>query len=415
MPAKKASKSRSHSSRAASAPPATAAQSTSSSGPSSRNREEQRWHRTLERQFHLAQQRASSADTRLLPTNLGSTPASQPPLEGALQPAPGHPISPSESGVPQQAPAPATHRPSGRIAPAATYTPTAAGLRWEEGPRPDPPVDVQSIVVATLSNLLASGTWSPAVAPMTQLPPQPSVGSISRHYLDYDCYQDSIHSEDSNWEDEDHRDSEFSEDEGLPPDRPPLTRLFRPALFQSLLHKAKVSTNLADPSVQQAPSSSSLPPEGLFNVQPAAQDFIPCPQLFSEVIQRPWGLLASSRAPNGLDWKLYCSAPNLQDLLQLPSVDAPVAQLTASSVLTGDVADGLRIGELRSFYERTIRLPLEPSGRRRPCRSSTAPPSSGFASCRIIFHLTTSAFTRTLTSWWQPRNTPPLLLWTRPN
>lgn len=100
--------------------------------------------------------------------------------------------------------------------------------------------------------------------------------------------------------------------------------------------------NLAEQPESQAPSTSSLPSEGLFNVQPSSHDFVPCPQLFTEVIQRPWILPGSLPAPTSLDKRLYCSAPNLQDMLQLPSVDTPVAQLTSSSLLTNDVADGLR-------------------------------------------------------------------------
>lgn len=55
------------------------------------------------------------------------------------------------------------------------------------------------------------------------------------------------------------------------------------------------------------------------------------PQLFSELVQQPWELPGSLAAPNSLDKKLYCSVPNLQELLQLPSVDAPVAHLTLSN------------------------------------------------------------------------------------
>lgn len=71
------------------------------------------------------------------------------------------------------------------------------------------------------------------------------------------------------------------------------------------------------------------------------QEFILCPQLFSEVVQRPWGIPGSLASLNGLDKKLYCSVLNLQDLLQLPLVDAPVAHLTSSTVLSNDIADGL--------------------------------------------------------------------------
>lgn len=66
------------------------------------------------------------------------------------------------------------------------------------------------------------------------------------------------------------------------------------------------------------------------------------------MVQCPWGVPSSLAAPNGLDKKLYCSAPNLQELLQLPSVDAPVAHLTSSSVLTNDIADCLQMEDRKA-------------------------------------------------------------------
>lgn len=45
-------------------------------------------------------------------------------------------------------------------------------------------------------------------------------------------------------EDDYPEDFEFSEDEGLMPDRPAFTGLFCPSVFKSLLHKAKVVTNI---------------------------------------------------------------------------------------------------------------------------------------------------------------------------
>lgn len=336
---KRSAKSRSRPARAASAPPASSSRDNSTSlFPS---KEERRRHHALECQFRIAQQKALNVEAGSPPAVAEPASAVQPPLDSGSQSTSVNPVAPSGTAGALSVTVhaePDHHRSSRRVAPSATYTPTAAGLRHGEETHSDQSLDVQSIVAATISRLMASGTWSPAVAPSIQPPSQPPVASTSARYPDYDCYQDSIHSDDSNWDDEDRRESEFSEDEGLLPDRP---RLFRPALFKSLLHKAKASTNLADPPDQQAASASALPSDGLFNVQATAQDFIPCPQLFSEVIQRPWALPSSLPAPNGLDKKLYCSAPNLQEMLQLPSVDAPVAQLTASSVLTNDVADGL--------------------------------------------------------------------------
>lgn len=112
--------------------------------------------------------------------------------------------------------------------------------------------------------------------------------------------------------------------------------------FKSLLHKAKVTTNIVVSDDQSIQQGASHPHDELFTVPKTEQEFIPCPQLFMEVVQRPWVQPSSLLAPNGHDKKLYCSAPNFQGLLHLPSVDAPVASLTSSTVLSNEVADGLR-------------------------------------------------------------------------
>lgn len=78
------------------------------------------------------------------------------------------------------------------------------------------------------------------------------------------------------------------------------------------------------------------------------QDFVPCPDLFSQVIQRPWECPGSLSGPTSHDKQMYCSAPELDAMLQLPAVDDPVATLTSSSVLTGDVGEGLRIEDKRA-------------------------------------------------------------------
>lgn len=139
----------------------------------------------------------------------------------------------------------------------------------------------------------------------------------------------SSHSEGSILEEDYHGDLEFSEDEGMVLDTPASAGLFRPSVFKSLLHKAKLTTNMGVEGISSTQDlDSSNPHNGLFRVPKPEQDFIPCPALFSEVIQRPRnqpGLLAG---PNTHDKKFYCAAPNLDVLLQLPLVDAPVASLS---------------------------------------------------------------------------------------
>lgn len=77
---------------------------------------------------------------------------------------------------------------------------------------------------------------------MAPLPPPQQPGGLEH---DGFSQQDSIHSEDSLLDDDDRGAMEFSDDEGLEPDKPSFTSLFRTSLIKSLLHKAKVSTCLA--------------------------------------------------------------------------------------------------------------------------------------------------------------------------
>lgn len=55
-------------------------------------------------------------------------------------------------------------------------------------------------------------------------------------------------------EEEDLAEPELSEDEGLVPDKPAFAGLFKPLLFKSILHKAKVITHLevAPPITQES-------------------------------------------------------------------------------------------------------------------------------------------------------------------
>lgn len=141
----------------------------------------------------------------------------------------------------------------------------------------------------------------------------------------------------------------MSEDDEILSDKPAFPGLFRPALFPSLLHKAKVATNMGkviDPvsSSQEQPNIS----DSLFKLSQPEHDYLPFPDLFSQVIQRPWNRPGSLSGPSGHDKRMYCAAPKLDALLQLPSVDEPVANLVSSSVLAGDVGDGLKMEDKRA-------------------------------------------------------------------
>lgn len=54
-------------------------------------------------------------------------------------------------------------------------------------------------------------------------------------------------------------------------------------------------------------------------------EVIPSPKFFKDVIQRQWSQPGSIPAPSGMDRKVYTAEQELEDLLQIPSVDAPLA------------------------------------------------------------------------------------------
>ncbi|XP_060547808.1 uncharacterized protein LOC132711896 [Pantherophis guttatus] len=142
---------------------------------------------------------------------------------------------------------------------------------------------------------------------------------------------------------------EFSDDEEVTPERPAFATLFRPAVFKTLLRKAKAATNMGtivNPNLQ---GSSDTQPHGeLFAVPAPDHDYIPCPDLFKEVIKRQWESPGVLSAPSGHDKKLYCADPALEALLNLPSVDPPVVSLSSSAVLSSDAVEVLKADERKT-------------------------------------------------------------------
>ncbi|XP_058021206.1 uncharacterized protein LOC131189221 isoform X2 [Ahaetulla prasina] len=149
---------------------------------------------------------------------------------------------------------------------------------------------------------------------------------------------------------EDVRDLDLSEDEDLSPDQPSFVGLFKPQLFRSLLHKARVSTGLAAPVTSDSvskPSQSSIP---LFEEPALEPEEIPGPRLFQDVLIRQWNVPASGPNPSALDRRLFNLAPEVSKLLQIPVVDSPVAALVSPSVTAGPPEENLKPEDKRSEY-----------------------------------------------------------------
>lgn len=83
--------------------------------------------------------------------------------------------------------------------------------------------------------------------------------------------------------DEDIRDQDLLDDEDLTPDQPSFVGLFKPQMFWSLLHKAKITTHLGSPrSASAAPGDTPAVP--LFKEPVFEAEEIPGPKLFRDVL-----------------------------------------------------------------------------------------------------------------------------------
>ncbi|XP_060542672.1 neuronal membrane glycoprotein M6-b isoform X1 [Pantherophis guttatus] len=137
-------------------------------------------------------------------------------------------------------------------------------------------------------------------------------------------------------------DQELSEDEGLEPDQPSFVGLFCPQMFQSLLFKAQMTTRLGIPTSKPKDSSNIIDSmANLFEEPAVAAETIPAPKLFSDVLQRQWKFPSSGPSPNSLDKKFYNLASEYANLLQIPTVDAPVLALASPSPVLGPPEESL--------------------------------------------------------------------------
>lgn len=135
----------------------------------------------------------------------------------------------------------------------------------------------------------------------------------------------------------------LSEDEGVIPDKPVVTGLFCHKLFKTLLFKAKTMANMGAISGHSEGSMDSQDPSTLLFTEPVTeQEVIASPKLFIDVIQRQWNQPGTVPAPSGMDRRMYTVEQNLEELLKLPTVDAPMANLATTNNLSSDSAEGLK-------------------------------------------------------------------------
>lgn len=92
-----------------------------------------------------------------------------------------------------------------------------------------------------------------------------------------------------------------------------------------------------------------------FFVEPTVEaEVVPAPQFFLDMVQHQWGNLGSGPNPTGIEKRLYNMAPELANLLQLPSVDGPVAALTSATPVAMDAMETLKPEDKR--VEHALRM-----------------------------------------------------------
>ncbi|XP_070806291.1 uncharacterized protein [Pituophis catenifer annectens] len=230
-----------------------------------------------------------------------------------------------------------------KAGPEATFTPTVAGLE-SQGPEMDD--QMKRMISEAIAQGIAAGLQqkrqAAPVAPETPLHQDQHMAS--QHQKDLAMFQgspstpSSMQSKLSLSGDEDY--------EGTDPQPKAFTRLFRPALFKSLLFKAKASAQLGtDPATKE---SALDPSKLLFSELTAEIEEIPSPKLFQDVVQRQWVQLGASPSPSLVDKTFYNMAQDFMETLDPPTVDDPVVALAPSTLLSND--DALKPEDKRGEY-----------------------------------------------------------------
>ncbi|XP_070591367.1 CUE domain-containing protein 1 isoform X1 [Erythrolamprus reginae] len=241
--------------------------------------------------------------------------------------------------IPQAAPSPSPSwtRPEsvgparrGAQPPSATFTPTAAGLRSQQGSWQHMPPDMQELMAEIYSQGVTAGSsqYARRAAPQTRnlwpAPPPSGLGSLS---------EEPVFGEDSD------KEYEFSEDEN-PPEQQPVAGLFKPALFRTLLFKAKQVMNLQGTKTSEedtGKTSASL----LREPQPET-DSIPASHIFIEGVKKPWQYPAAAQGPSNLERKFYTFDEEVEKLLEFPPIDQPVVTLVSSALVPSETGESLK-------------------------------------------------------------------------
>ncbi|XP_070605566.1 titin-like [Erythrolamprus reginae] len=226
---------------------------------------------------------------------------------------------------------------------AAPSTPSAAGVRPKETQEPEISPQMRLIISQAIAQGIAAGIQQKQQAASSAPTNQgQSIASDNSRDLPVPqrphCPASSIHTPESLWGDEEQKELMVSED-GVAPNRPAFTGLFNPALFKTLLYKAKTTAGVG----ADADTSLDLSdPNILVFSEPAIdKEEIPTPKLFLDVVQRQWAQTSVHHAASGREKQLYNVALNLTEVLQVPKIDRPVVALASPTFVSNDTDDAL--------------------------------------------------------------------------
>lgn len=185
---------------------------------------------------------------------------------------------------------------SSLLTPEATFIPTVAGLHPREDQKPEISTQMSLLISEAIAQGIAAGLqqnhqMASTASDITLNQGQHSVPQVPR---DLSAFQ-RPHSPTSSMQireylldDEEHRELMLSEDEGMAPEPPAFTGLFRPALFKTLntRHKANTTAHIgADPAMSDSALGLSDPNDLLFSEPATGNTEIPSPKLFLDVVQ----------------------------------------------------------------------------------------------------------------------------------
>lgn len=218
-------------------------------------------------------------------------------------------------------------------------------------------IDAASMEPANIQSMIAQAIWQGIAVGLKQFSrPSSVVSEISRGSMwgpeqagpssrlqmpEHYSTTSSIGSHSHLSDEDDCRGLDLSDDEGLMPG------LFQLGLFKSLLFKTKNSACLGTPSSTVADSSSG-PTDPLFAEHLSEAEVIPSPQIFIDTVQRQWSFPASGPIPSAADRRYFNMESQLAHILQIPSMDPPVAALHSPTIMPGDPEELLKPEDKRT-------------------------------------------------------------------